>query len=310
MTFYLVSLISSETQKPLEGKPCPLLPARRFLPTPPAARIRRSQRGVRLAHRTLPTPASPGSPSSRARLTGQAGLLCFVFLGFKELLSVGANLISPRSKFPRGDRREQHPVRPPRAPDTQRRGVAGLPLAGSRGAAGSAGAGPAQAEPPRSRSRHTASGPAARPGRSLARRPAPQSSPHGAAPAGPARSARTGCPWPALPAARLEFPPAGPALPPGRPTHPMSQSMAARDPPRPPSDTLGPQPAAAGSKHSLVHSHTRTAAPPEVTLARRLLGNVVPEAPLPCFARLPCISPPAPPAACTLLSVPVLGLTS
>lgn len=79
-----------------------------------------------------------------------------------------------------------------------------------------------------------------------------------------------------MPAARPEFPPAGPALPPGRPTHPMSQSMAARDPPRPPPDTLGPQPAAAGSKHSLVHSHTRTAAPQEVTLAHRLLGNVVP----------------------------------
>lgn len=44
----------------------------------------------------------------------------------------------------------------------------------------------------------------------------------------------------------------------------MSQSMAARGPPRPPPDSLGPQPAAAaaaaaGSKHSLTHSHTRAA---------------------------------------------------
>lgn len=43
-----------------------------------------------------------------------------------------------------------------------------------------------------------------------------------------------------------------------RPTHPMSQSMAARGPPP---NTLGPQPAAAaaGSKHSLARSHTRAA---------------------------------------------------
>lgn len=56
-----------------------------------------------------------------------------------------------------------------------------------------------------------------------------------------------------------------PAWPPSRPTYPMNQSMAARGPPRPPPDTLGPQPAtaaaaaAAGSKHSLAHSHTRAA---------------------------------------------------
>lgn len=57
--------------------------------------------------------------------------------------------------------------------------------------------------------------------------------------------------------------PGPPARPPGRPTYPMNQSMAARGPPRPPPDTLGPQPAtaaaAAGSKHSLAHSHTRAA---------------------------------------------------
>ncbi|CAI9167407.1 unnamed protein product [Rangifer tarandus platyrhynchus] len=53
----------------------------------------------------------------------------------------------------------------------------------------------------------------------------------------------------------------GPARPPRRRTHPMSQSMATRGPPRPPPDLLGPQPAAAaaGSKHSLTHSHTRAA---------------------------------------------------
>lgn len=75
----------------------------------------------------------------------------------------------------------------------------------------------------------------------------------------PARSAPAPRPRPAPPAARPAAPTAAPARPPGRPTHPMSQSMAARGPPP---DTLGPQPAAAaaaGSKHSLAHSHTRAA---------------------------------------------------
>lgn len=257
MTFGLVSLVSSYTQKQTGGKPSPPLPARGFLPTPPRGRIRRPPRRRGLARRALPTPrltplALLAEPGARVRLGCSAPLSSFVRNRFVPV----PKLSLPEASSPR---------RPPRAAPRPTSPGARLPAARCGRPA------PVPVPPP---------GPGAvplpgpdspgsrrRPQRPPAPRPqlAPRSRPRGDAPCRP--SPRRPHRMPLTGAARgaprrPSRGPGPPARPPGRPTHPMSQSMAARDPPRPPPDTLGPQPAAAaeaGSKHSLAHSHARVA---------------------------------------------------
>jgi len=180
-------------------------------------------------------PCPPTSPGGR----WQSWLVLLLFPPFKRTVLCRHQCYFLQKQVPRADRRAA-PVRPPPPPDNQRRGVAAGP-----------GPAPGTRRSARALDCRPEAGPLPARPRPRSREPRPRARP-GVAPRPPGRMSFTG-------AARGA--PRGPARPPRRRTHPMSQSMAARGPPRPPPDLLGPQPAAAaaGSKHSLTHSHTRAA---------------------------------------------------